>query len=73
VIWCADQPDYGGLDDVNLEAPVWEKRPQIAGLTLLDYAENYLVVFEVASDAEKTRYAVQLFDAADAVTVTQQV
>jgi hypothetical protein len=51
-------------------ASIWKrlfgkKDQQIAGLTLLDYAENYLVVFVVATDAEKTRHAVQLFDAAD--------
>jgi hypothetical protein len=35
-------------------------------LTLLDYAENYLYVFEVASHEEKTRHATELFEAANA-------
>lgn len=34
-------------------------------LSLVDYAENYLTVFEVASHEEKTKHAVQLFDAAN--------
>jgi hypothetical protein len=41
-----------------------QERPK-AALTLLDYAENYLVVFEVGSQDEKTRIAEQLFEAAN--------
>jgi hypothetical protein len=34
--------------------------------SLLDYAENYLLVFEVGSDDEKDRHGKRLLDAADA-------
>lgn len=34
--------------------------------TLLDYAENYLYVFAIGSDDEKSRHAAKLFEAANA-------
>jgi hypothetical protein len=42
-----------------------KQRP--ASLTLADYAENYLRVFQVGSQEEKTRHAAKLFEAANDV------
>ena len=41
-----------------------QKQPA-APMTLVDYAANYLVVFEVATQEEKTRHATELFEAAN--------
>jgi hypothetical protein len=41
------------------------RKQQPAPLTLVDYAENYLTVFELASHEEKTRHATKLFEAAN--------
>ena len=48
----------------------WERwfrtqKQQRASFTLLDYAENYLVVFELAGHEERTQHAMQLFNAAN--------
>src|SRR5262245_7894287 len=43
------------------------KEQTSAGLTLIDYAANYLLVFEVGSNEEKTRHATKLYETANDV------
>lgn len=57
-------------------ASIWKRlfrktQNSTVSLMLLGYAENYLTVFEVGSQSEKTRHAEQLFDAAN--STAQQV
>jgi hypothetical protein len=41
------------------------RKQESASLTLVEFAENYLTVFEIASGEEKTQHATKLFDAAN--------
>lgn len=41
------------------------KKPETFSLSLADYAENYLIVFESGSHDEQTRHATKLYEAAN--------
>ena len=42
-----------------------KRKQESKSFTLVDYAQNYLTVFEVATNEERTQHAAQLFDAAN--------